>query len=520
MKRIAIVIGTLGLLSGMSFGYGLCGYDWDYYANPMGEDIRINTHECGVNADSARDRIIDGMDSWNGQADFVFNYGGTTGTQEGSYDGNNIVGFEDDYTQEYVAVTYIWSSGGNISECDMRFNTYDYNWHDGSGACGGSEMDIWNVATHEFGHFLCLEDLYGGGDAQKTMYGYVAYGETKKRDLHSDDIAGIQAIYGGSPAPPVAEFSGSPTNGYAPLEVDFTDLSTGSITSWKWYFGDGDSSMIQSPSHTYTAIGQFDVTLTVTGPGGSDTETKYDYITTTEAPPSPDSAWLSLDPSGLPILAHLTVNGDESKVIGMILKNASDSAHSVMFPVWYDTSCLDLVSLDVDSSTYPFSDIGLWTFFERDTVMNDSGKVLLFAYTTTSVAGFAPGLHRVGTVEFQGIPPASDSSECVLDTCFYPPAGHLYYTDARSSVDYWPEWTPTDVVVYPQSGLCGDANGDMAVTTGDGYYVLNYFGSGPAPASCWAANVNGDGNLTTGDGFHILNYFGSGPGFDCQPCDL
>jgi hypothetical protein len=68
--------------------------------------------------------------------------------------------------------------------------------------------------------------------------------------------------------------------------------------------------------------------------------------------------------------------------------------------------------------------------------------------------------------------------------------------------------------------LCGDANGDGNVTTGDGFYVLNYFGSAPAPVSCWSANVNGDGNLTTGDGFHLLNYFGAGPALNCQPCEL
>ena len=68
--------------------------------------------------------------------------------------------------------------------------------------------------------------------------------------------------------------------------------------------------------------------------------------------------------------------------------------------------------------------------------------------------------------------------------------------------------------------ICGDANGDGVVTTGDGYYILNYFGGGPQPASCWAANVNGDGILTTGDGYHLLNYFGGGPALDCAPCEF
>ena len=57
-------------------------------------------------------------------------------------------------------------------------------------------MDIWNIATHESGHSLCLGDLYGGGDSAKTMYGYASNCDTHARTLHSDDINGIIAIYG------------------------------------------------------------------------------------------------------------------------------------------------------------------------------------------------------------------------------------------------------------------------------------------------------------------------------------
>jgi hypothetical protein len=75
-----------------------------------------------------------------------------------------------------------------------------------------------------------------------------------------------------------ANFSADPTSGVAPLSVSFTDESTGNITSWHWSFGDGASSSSQNPSHTYTDPGTYTVSLTVSGPGGSDTETKADYI--------------------------------------------------------------------------------------------------------------------------------------------------------------------------------------------------------------------------------------------------
>ncbi|HGY89785.1 MAG TPA: PKD domain-containing protein [Planctomycetes bacterium] len=88
--------------------------------------------------------------------------------------------------------------------------------------------------------------------------------------------------------PPVADFSGTPLSGTTPLVVAFSDLSTGGVTSWSWDFGDGTTSTAQNPSHTYTSAGSFDVTLTVTGPGGSDTLTKTAYVTATTTPPVAD----------------------------------------------------------------------------------------------------------------------------------------------------------------------------------------------------------------------------------------
>lgn len=77
---------------------------------------------------------------------------------------------------------------------------------------------------------------------------------------------------------PVADFTADPISGVYPLTVNFTDQSTGNITSWEWEFGDGETSTNQNPTHTYEDPGIYTVELTVTGPGGTDTETKADYI--------------------------------------------------------------------------------------------------------------------------------------------------------------------------------------------------------------------------------------------------
>ena len=80
---------------------------------------------------------------------------------------------------------------------------------------------------------------------------------------------------------PVADFSAGTTNGSSPLDVYFSDKSAGYITSYAWDFNsDGIiDSTEQNPTYSYTTSGTYTVTLTVSGPGGSNSVVKTDYIT-------------------------------------------------------------------------------------------------------------------------------------------------------------------------------------------------------------------------------------------------
>ncbi|MFH2053398.1 MAG: PKD domain-containing protein, partial [bacterium] len=103
------------------------------------------------------------------------------------------------------------------------------------------------------------------------------------------DTASLDIIVD-APAAPVADFSADPVSGCSPLTVAFTDLSSGDITGWAWDFGDAGTDTVQNPSHEYAAPGIYDVSLTVTGPGGSDAKAVTGMITVAGPPTAAFSA--------------------------------------------------------------------------------------------------------------------------------------------------------------------------------------------------------------------------------------
>lgn len=76
-----------------------------------------------------------------------------------------------------------------------------------------------------------------------------------------------------TPVPLEASITASAFQGTVPLTVQFYDASTGNATSWYWNFGDGDTSSLQNPAHTFEAAGSYTVVLTVSDGSGSATST-------------------------------------------------------------------------------------------------------------------------------------------------------------------------------------------------------------------------------------------------------
>lgn len=92
-------------------------------------------------------------------------------------------------------------------------------------------------------------------------------------DSHSDIVT--HSVYVTSSVtnqPPIANFTWQPVDASVNETIYFYDNSTdpdGTITSWQWDFGDGNTSTQQNPTHVYTSPGTYNVTLRVTDDNGA-----------------------------------------------------------------------------------------------------------------------------------------------------------------------------------------------------------------------------------------------------------
>ena len=156
---------------------------------------------------------------------------------------------------------------------------YKVYWDTDSGYPYTHSMDVGNVTAYTITGVTPGVRYY----VTVTAYDTAADGSHDWTDGNESWFAGELEVQG--VVSPQAAFTAAPLSGTPPLTVTFTDQSTGAITTWDWSFGDGGASTQQHPTHVYTAPGSYTVTLTVSGPGGADSETKTNYITVGYAAP-------------------------------------------------------------------------------------------------------------------------------------------------------------------------------------------------------------------------------------------
>ena len=92
--------------------------------------------------------------------------------------------------------------------------------------------------------------------------------------------------------------------------VTFTDLTTNTPNSWLWDFGDGGTSTMQNPVHTYTNAGTYTVCLTSTSTCGSDSSCQTIVVAVTGLEsPSFENITLSPNPATESLQIHTSFNG-------------------------------------------------------------------------------------------------------------------------------------------------------------------------------------------------------------------
>jgi hypothetical protein len=221
--------------------YKLCGYTWKANGSysggkwgPGNQGWSINNNNAdGITDAQVTTALRGGTAAWDGAgACWAF------GTNSGNVTHDNITGPVQNYinlctfgsTGGSVATTYTWYSrkGKGTVETDL---VLDDSWLWKYEGCNSTNaFDLQNVATHEFGHWLCLGDLYGAGDVEKTMYGYVDYGWCQQRTLHQCDIDGAIAIYGACAAAMPLASAGRTEPGRASLgEISYSLPEAGQV---------------------------------------------------------------------------------------------------------------------------------------------------------------------------------------------------------------------------------------------------------------------------------------------------
>ena len=143
------------------------------------------------------------------------------------------------------------------------------------------------VVTHETRRIWVfnIEDKNNVKEVDECVLNYDAYHIHAANDLifvsgHSH--LNIYQLTQGFPDP---QFEASVCTGDAPLNVGFSNTSSGDILACKWDFGDGYTSTENSPNHTYTQAGQYTVTLAVSNGEKWYTKTKANYISVSQPVP-------------------------------------------------------------------------------------------------------------------------------------------------------------------------------------------------------------------------------------------
>jgi PKD repeat protein len=264
-------------------------YTETFYPATPGAKIRFIFSSFSTEAGYDYLRIYDGI---NTSATLIGSYNGTTGP--GTVTATNATGALTFYFTSDVSVTSTgWAAAiscyGSATPPIANFSASTTTPGVGS-TVTFTDLSI-NTPTSWAWSFSPTTVTYVGGTTstsqnpqlQFNAAGYYTVTLTATNASGSDGETKTNYIL--AIAPPVANFSADNINPALGQSVNFTDLSTGSPTSWQWTFESGNPSSWNGqnpPAIQYLNSGTWDVTLVVSNGTINDLELKSDYITVSE----------------------------------------------------------------------------------------------------------------------------------------------------------------------------------------------------------------------------------------------
>ena len=182
---------------------------------------------------------------------------------------------------------FIWGSQSWIKNLPYANAAYDYKFRPGES--GRLTLEFWitpfDYAGHE-GPSRAIESVLTENKSIGLSWAVIDYDNVNTKGNHNNNgfwtLSADRKMYGDASfllpfrlmplenkflKPIDAQWSFSVIDMNRRL-VSFTDESIGTITSWKWDFGDGKTSTEQHPIHTYSKPGMYVVILWVEGPAG------------------------------------------------------------------------------------------------------------------------------------------------------------------------------------------------------------------------------------------------------------
>lgn len=262
---------------------------------------------------------------------------------------------------------------------------------------------------------------------------------------------------------PSVLFVANVTSGSVPLSVQFLDSSTNSPIAWAWSFGDGGTSTLSNPVHTYATDGTYTVTLTATNSAGSNTISRTNYITASKVTDAPDPLFKSTTTSGY---APLNVQFVDA------------SSNSPNAWAW---SFGDGSTASIQNPTHTYTTAGTYTVTLTATNSAGSNTVSQTGYIIVNAA--IPVSSFTANVTY-GIKPLTVQ---FTDTSTNVPTGWYWtFGDGGTSTSQNPVYTFTAVGTYAVSLGASNSAGSNT-TTSPGYItVTNVI---PAPIASFTANI-------------------------------